>query len=290
MLTPFKEWWRCFKEWLRKIVEWLRNLLKPKPEEKPPMPRTEVAVCSRPSYEAATKVGSMALKHVVDAWTSRGYAVTDLFGAAATKANVLASLTSQDPILFFGVGHGNADTWTCHDSERMFWTCDSSALRGRIVYALSCITAQRLGPDAVAGKGCRTYIGYADTFGWVQMNIEADPLTDALAKGFYEPVLGLLNRLIDGGSTGDAFKASMDIWNAWIDFWSKSTDPNAAAVLQWLIHDRDCQKLIGDELATVATVVPDLWWLLQSLGASIPMVIPAIVIGGAEVDKLHLWG
>jgi hypothetical protein len=253
---------------------------------KPPMPRAGVAVCSRPDYEAVTSVGSMALKHVVDAWVSRGYAITDLFGADATRANVLAALASQDPILVFGVGHGNEDLWTCQGGEQMFWTCDCSALRGRIVYALSCITAYRLGPDAVNNKGCLTYIGYADTFGWVQTNMSLDPLSDTLARSFFEAVLAVLNRLIDGASTGDAFKASMDTWNFWIDFWSRSTDPDAAVVLQWLIHDRDCMKLIGDESATVAAAVPSLWWLLQGIGAAMPMAIPAIVVGGAEANKL----
>jgi len=196
-------------------------------------------------------------------------------------------------IVAHNCGHGNEDVFTAQGGERVFWTCDCSALRGRIVYALSCITAARLGPDAVNNKGARTYIGYADTFGWVQADMNADPLVDTYAKGFYDAVLGLLGKLTDGASTGDAYKASMDIWNYWVNFWSGSTDPNAAAVLQWLLHDRDCQKLLGDGSVTVAMaapVTPGLWWLLQVLGAAMPMVIPAIVIGGAEADKLRLWG
>jgi hypothetical protein len=48
-------------------------------------------------------------------------------------------------------------------------------------------------------------------------------------------------------------------------------------------------KLLNIALPAEAPA-PSLWWLLQSIGAAMPVAIPAIVVGGAEADKLHLWG
>jgi len=125
---------------------------------------------------------------------------------------------------------------------------------------LSCVTAKELGPDAVENKGCVTYIGYSEPFGWIFSPPAGDPLVDPYARGFFEP--------------GDAFRASIDVWNRWIDFWSGSPDPMAPWILQWLIHNRDVQKLIGNETATVAVPTALPWNLL------------ALTLGMAPVGRL----
>jgi len=140
------------------------------------------------------------------------------------------------------------------------------------VYLLSCITGAGLGPDMVNNKGCVCYMGYSNTFTWVQAAVQ-DPLVDPYAKAFYEPVLELIYHLADGHTAGEAFRASLDKWNEWIDYWSRSPDPYAPQVLMWLLHDRDCQKLIGDETARVTSAVPIPWWLLSLAVGSAPMMV-----------------
>lgn len=247
------------------------------------MPRTGVAVSVRPNFEPATQVGSLALKHVVDAWRARGLEITDLAGNDAVRTKILEALSTQNPILCFFVGHGNEDLYTGQNYDKIFWTCDCRELAGRVCVALSCVTAARLGPDAV-GKGALCYIGYAKDFTWIMDTIQ-DPLLNLYARGFFEAVLEILYRLMDGATTGDAFKASMDKWNSWIDYWSRSTDSAAPSVLQGLIHDRDCQKLIGNETATITEVIPATWWMLQAVGAVAPLMIVAAVLGAEEGKK-----
>lgn len=247
------------------------------------MPRESVALCIRANFEAATYVGFLALQRAVDYWRNKGLEITDLAGNDAVRDKVLSAIVVSDPILIFGVGHGNEDLWTGQNYDNIFWTSDSKELSGRVVYALSCITAARLGPDAV-GKGCRTYIGYDKEFGWV-MDVIQDPMLDSYARSFYEPVLELLYRLMDGATAGDAFKASMDKWNSWIDYWSRSTDSAAPSVLQGLIHDRDCQKLLGDETATITIGISSLWWVVQLAGAVTPLLFAVATIGSEEARK-----
>jgi hypothetical protein len=248
------------------------------------MPRIDYATCTRPDFETATYLGSLALQHAVDYLGTRGINLDDLRGDDAVRTKVLDSLARNDSIWFFGVGHGNEDVYTGQGYDRIFWTCDNAELRGRVAFMLSCITAARLGPDSVNNKGCVCYIGYADIFTWVQ-EVMQDPLVDRIAKAFYEPVLELIYHLADGSTTGEAFKISLDKWNYWIDYWSRSTDPMAPAVLIWLLHDRDCQKLIGDENARVVSAVPLPWWLLMGFGFA-PVGAVVAVAGSEELRKM----
>jgi hypothetical protein len=114
-----------------------------------------------------------------------------------------------------------------------------------------------------------------------------DPLVDGYGISFFEPVLEVIYRLADGATTGEAFKASIDKWNYWIDYWSRSTDPFAPTILMLLLHDRDCQKLIGDEAARVVSAVPVPWWMLMALGF-VPVGAVVSVVGGEEMRKMGL--
>jgi len=247
------------------------------------MPRLSVAVSVRPDFETATYVGSLVLRRAVDRWVGRGYTITDLPGDRAVREEVLKALTTDDPIFVFGVGHGNETTYTGQGYDKIFWSCDSGELADRVVYLLSCITAAELGPDTV-DKGARCYIGYSETFGWVMERVQ-DPLADRYAKSFFEPVLELIYRLIDGATAEDAFKASIDRWNYWIDYWSRSTDPAAPAVLQWLLQDRDSQKLIGDRTATVTTPPPLTTYLIPAVLGSIPVLVTLGISIYSELTK-----
>jgi len=236
------------------------------------VPRIGVVTDTRPNFEEATYLGHLALRHAVDYFSGRGYMVDDLVGPRAVRAEVLSSFERNDPVLFFGVGHGDSDHFTGQYYNVVFWTCDNSALSDRIVYALSCITAAGLGLDAVNNKGCRCYIGYDREFAWIQDRI-VDPMEDRYGRAFYEPVLELLYRLADGATTGEAYRASIDRWNDWIDYWSRSDDPLAPLILKWLLWDRDHQRLIGDPNAKVGpAVVPPVPVPLMALLGFIPLL------------------
>jgi len=238
----------------------------------------------RPDFDQPTYLGSLALQHIVDYIAIRGYIINDLRGDDAVRDKVLVSLSLLDPIWCILLGHGNATTYTGQNFDKIFWVCDSLQLRGRVVYALSCITAKELGPDSV-GKGCRTYIGYDDVFVWVQ-EAPVDPLMDRYGKSFFEPVLELLYRLADGATAGEAYRASIDKWNYWIDYWSKSNDPVAPSILMYLINNRDHQKLIGDENARVTSPIPTAWWWVNILGAIAPIAVAGAIVSTSELSKI----
>jgi len=257
------------------------------------MPWLNVVTDTRPNYEIATYLGHLALRHAVDYFKDKGYDVDDLVGDKAIREDVLRSLRTRDPIFLFGVGHGNETTFTGQYHDKIFWKCDSSDLSGRVVYLLSCITAAELGPDAV-NKGCRCYIGYDKEFVWGQINSSIDPLEDEVGKAFYEPVLELLYKLADGATTGEAFKASIDKWNEWINYWARQPGAVAAEVLIWLVWDRDHQKLIGDPnirvgIPTMPTVPVVSKQSLIALASFSPLVIITLSMLINESRHIKLW-
>jgi len=79
------------------------------------MPRVDYATCTRPDFEEAVYLGTLALQHAVDYLWLRGISLDDLRGSAAVRTRVLSSLDTNDPIWFFGVGHGNEDVFTGQD-------------------------------------------------------------------------------------------------------------------------------------------------------------------------------
>jgi hypothetical protein len=240
------------------------------------VPRINTATVTRPDSDIAVKLASLAIGNAVSYMRARQIDVEDLAGSMATRSNVVNSLMRRDPALFIGVGHGSASVFTGQNLNRILWKCNCKELSGRVTFLLSCLTGRELGPDIV-NKGGRCYIGYREDFVWVQER-DVNPLEDRLGRAFFEPVLEICKRLADRETTGSAFRASIDKWNYWIDYWSRQRTQEAAVVVMLLKWDRDAQVLYGDERATVAQpappTIPVPWTATAVAMALTPLIIP----------------
>jgi len=215
------------------------------------MPRPGVALVLRPLFDKATEYGHYYMG-IAAAYASRRMFVRSLGAADATRENFEASLESDDPIYCYLLGHGNPDTYTAQNQEVVMRTCSGNeSLIGRVVLLLSCSCGVRIAPDAV-NKGALAIFGWAVDFTWVAM---ADPEVDQYAKGFFEAVNAISNALVDGRTTREAMDASLTTWNRWIDRWSLSDDPYAPMVIQYMVNDRDGQRLFGDENIRITTEI-----------------------------------
>ncbi|GAI53784.1 unnamed protein product, partial [marine sediment metagenome] len=94
---------------------------------------------------------------------------------------------------------------------------------------------------------------WAVDFTWIATEA---PATDPYARGFFESVNVISDALADGKTTQEAMDLSLAMWNQWIDYWTSSVDPYASAVIQYLVHDRDGQRLFGSTSARITTPVP----------------------------------
>lgn len=229
------------------------------------MPRTNVALFARPNFDRATSYGNYFMG-LAAGYASRNMRVIDLDTSGATKSKIFAALQEEDPIFCYFNGHGNADTYSAQNKEVVMVTCNGDeSLIGRVVLLLSCSCGIRLCPSAVS-KGATAVYGWVVDFTWIATE---DPASDTYATGFFESVNAISNALADGKTTQEAMNLSLASWNQWIDYWTRSVDPYASQVIQWLIHDRDGQKLFGSPSARVSTPAPP----IPDVGA-IPVPLP----------------
>ena len=95
---------------------------------------------------------------------SKGIQVLDLYQKRARKDEVESMLSKQSPTLVVLNGHGSEDRVCGHENEPLLTVRkNETLLKGKIVYALSCRSAKKLGPRSVKA-GARSYIGYNDDF------------------------------------------------------------------------------------------------------------------------------
>lgn len=202
---------------------------------------------SRPINCRYCEHGYYGLLHVVQYAEQLGhYNLIDISAGQATKAPIYQAIEQYQPGSFYGFGHGNDCVFT-GDTERAIFTCDEcSILQGQIVYLLSCLTGNGLGP-AIIDNGGRAYAGYIISWTWMGVGApEGDPYDDKYAHGFFESANEFWLSIIDHKTVQQAYQDSIDKYNEWIDYWTDSNDPDAANAIKWLIHDRDGLIILGD--------------------------------------------
>lgn len=149
---------------------------------------------------------------------------------------------------------GNSETTFTADSEQMVFSVDeNSKLSGRIVYLLSCLTANSLGP-AIIENGATAYAGYDISWTWLSDSDpdgDNDPYDDPYALCFWESANELWMALLDGESFDNAMKSAVAKYNEWIDYWmyTNPDDEYAEDCIMWLAHDRN--GLVGYEAGDV---------------------------------------
>jgi len=231
------------------------------------MPRVGVVVFVRPDWgDLAMRYGSYWLSLLVDEARRLGWDVTDLYGDEATREKIEETLETVDPLFFHAVGHGDVNVYTAQRKEVVFVACENDdLLAGRVTYLLSCKTGAVLGPSIV-NKGGTAYLGYRDVFGWI-VKEPHDPATDEYARAFMELTNTIASALLRGRTAREAYDAGIATADRWIDYWSRSDDPNAPEIIKWLAHDRDVLVLYGaGGVRVTRPITPAIAWQL-------PMVI-----------------
>lgn len=182
----------------------------------------------------------------------QGLLVTELRCRDAERAPVWNALTVEDHILVYGRGHGNNSTFTGDSEMMIFNTANCDILRGRVVYLLSCYTANKLGPAIIAAGGI-AYGGYNIAWTWVTYDTNRDPYIDWYAEGFYRSSNEFPIALIQGGTVAEARVRCIAEYNRWIGIWEteRRNDGYAAETIKWLINDRDGLTVLGDTNATI---------------------------------------
>lgn len=149
--------------------------------------------------------------------------VNELTEEGAVRSELKNFLDYQNPIFFFHFSHGGTDTLTgqgmttlicCNDFVEgdNTYAANHNLLSNRVVYTLSCSSANELGPKAVE-DGCIAYIGYRDPLWATALK---SPETD---YALFEVWAGGAKALIDGKTTEEAFYFLKRKYKFWINYW-----------------------------------------------------------------------
>lgn len=150
-------------------------------------------------------------------------------------------ILSRRPIgLVLLCGHGSSDSVDGSDGA-ILDTENDCLLEDKVVHALSCQSADRLGPDSV-GKGAKAYIGYKKDFIAFLDNSRrtTKPLEDKIASLFLTPAFSAPKALLKGASPEDAIIAAKKAYNRSIrEAINSDIQSDADQFVNWLLWDRD---------------------------------------------------
>ena len=210
------------------------------------------AVITRPNYDDTTSYLHSWASKVILASEKDNIDIVDLEGEKANRESFESVLKKKNPDLVFLNGHGSPDA-VCGQDDKVVVQADlnEKILAKRLIYAVSCDSAQILGKEAVR-NGAKVYIGYNKPFAFLaDRNSGTTPLKDKKAQPFLDSSNRVALDMIRGRTAGEAFNKSQAEFERCIEYYSTSTEPDAAEIIRWLIWDKMAQTLIGDKEAII---------------------------------------
>lgn len=181
--------------------------------------------------------------------------ISDLCPECGTNARVpakgsprLAHCSSHEPPLFIFYGHGNDTMMIGQDRKPAIDLGNAHLLKGWVVYAMACNTANILGP-AVINAGGLAYIGFSRHFEFI-------PYTNRV---FGQCVNNVAKEIMNGRCLGDALKLARGKFDYHIKKYKRKYNGTDGTELrktfrktyELLIHDKSCLTLLGDPKITL---------------------------------------
>lgn len=213
------------------------------------MPIEGVLVSTRPDSDTATLYASYWVGVTLRILESLGKRVIDLQGEYANKSELLNALDSWNPLLFWGVGHGNETQFAGQNTIIMLEKdIDESYFVNRVIHLTSCLTGAFGGLlDSMVKSGATSAIGYSVELvvGIDTPNFPVDDPMNKATQSFLEPDCQIEVSLAKGKTLAEAFVDSDDKSNEWIEYWRASGHPDADVIIWALISNRDNKVLYG---------------------------------------------
>ena len=188
------------------------------------------------------------LTYYLSAWTNnmlkksktRSNKYYQLKREKVTRKNFESILRNRQVDLVLLCGHGRPDA-VSGDKEIILDINNSDALKGKAVHALSCRSADVLGPNAIK-NGAKAYIGYKEDFiAFLDNSKRASrPLEDDTARLFLDPAFTVPKVLLKGWTPEKAVFAAKMAYNKSIkEALNSDIQSDADQFINWLLWDRD---------------------------------------------------
>lgn len=172
---------------------------------------SKTILITQPNHDLTTNYISFWAEKVIAIAKKKGVKIVALKSKRANKKEFTSVNQKISPQLIFFNGHGDYDLIAGQNNEVLVQAgINDKCLAGKIVYALSCRSAKKLGKASVK-NGAKAYIGYVEDF---IFNYDRDkvsrPLDDKIVQLFLEPSNLIVSSLLKGHTTHESWSASQN--------------------------------------------------------------------------------
>ncbi|PIV62914.1 hypothetical protein CO083_00935 [Candidatus Roizmanbacteria bacterium CG_4_9_14_0_8_um_filter_34_12] len=206
---------------------------------------------TRPNHDLATTYLYWWSKKVIDKCQEKEIKYFDLKGKKASKKNFDSYLKRNNPSFIFINGHGSEEVVTGWNNEILLKVGGQLDVRGRIIYARSCMAGLKLGKVSV-DSGAKTFIGYTKNYVLLFLTTKKTrPLSDNLSALFLEPSNLIPISLINGNTVEEADRKSKNLMKKNLREILSSNKSDKKEIASYLWHDIKYQTVIGNNLAKI---------------------------------------
>ncbi len=179
--------------------------------------------------------------------------IVELRKEQANKKNLIEAIEKENPQFVILNGHGSSEAICGFEYDVLIKCNDNeSVLSGKIAHSMACSAANMLGPQCVA-LGTKCFIGYKKDFELWSMHKpnKEEQLKDQMAGLFLNPAYEVIIALVEGSTTGEAYRRSQNIYkeNILALITSKNTHHNTV-VAGSLNKNFQSQVCLGDQAAS----------------------------------------
>ena len=205
----------------------------------------------RPSHDDVTSYLFHYSKELVTYSCLKGFITINKEREDANKQVVTNIIKKLKPTFIMFNGHGSPNLICGHEDEIIIKYGDNhNLLKDKIIYSLSCSSAEKLGWEIANNK--TTFIGYIDEFALgMDINSQTTIHRDKRAKLFLEPSNLLVKSLLKGNSAKDAVRKAKESMKENISKLRTDPFPDAKDYLPYLFNNYIILKVLGNENAKI---------------------------------------
>lgn len=216
------------------------------------MHKTAILV-TMPNHDDTTRYLSAWSKPVIELAHQKKDQILILKGKQANLKEFTNAVEKIQPSFIFFNGHGNETTITGYNNQPLVDVgTNVEILKSKIIYALSCQSAKKLGPKSIK-QGAKTYIGYTEDFIFVyDTNKKKRPEKDDTAGCFLSASNQIAISLLEEKTTGQAYADSQNTFQKTIrSLLTSESKAEQSSMMRFLIWDMKHQVCLGDQEAKI---------------------------------------
>jgi len=216
------------------------------------MTELNTGIVFTPNFDLATSCARHWMYEAMIENKNKDFGVSWLDGDEARLKPLEDTLKLEDPINFYGSGHGTKRAFTGQELEIILTPRNAHLMEGRVCHLLSCFTAIELGPALI--EYCLSYFGYTSEF-IVGLTLDPRP-SSVITQSLVEPDTEIERSLVEGLTTGEAYENSLRKSDYWIEYWRRSGVYYADLVIRSIIFNKEALRLLGREDVKITVRAP----------------------------------